>query len=340
MGVYHLAGLGRSIGAVTAAFSYLAARKELPDAATDPLFELSGEMGEDMATRGAVEALVLFATREIVDDTINCEAYEVNEAGRDRGREMPGGSFTRNLLPRLKEEVRPLARREVDADGKPTGRLKPLELYWCTYDDNAPVATFERVALVMRAASGGPGRVGKEFWVNLTAGRNIINGALQLAASLTGAPARMYYLLSTNTRCIRHTVPQTHLRTEQDHFWVDLPVVYLDFSPVHWAILDALVSLGPSPLTLHELHSLLAQEVPDRATFIHGYLRPLSGQRLLVHEKDDHGRDVYYLGEGWARESRYLSALRQDEARPAPRSLSELASTYPEWFRHERLDLN
>lgn len=337
MGVYHLAGLGNSIGAVTAAFSYLAARKGLPDAASDPLFALSGEADEDRLTRGAVEALVLFATREIVDDVASCDDYILNTAGRSSGVPYAGSGFHRALKSRLSEEVRPLARRELDAAGRPSGDLKPLELFWCIYEREAPVGTFERAALVMRAASGGPGRVGKEFWVNLTGGSNIINGALQLAASLTGTPARMYYLLSANTRCVRHTVPPSALRTEGDNFWVDLPVVYLGFSAIHWAILDALESLGPGPLTLHELHGLLAREVPDRATFIHGYLRPLSGQRLLIHARDEHGQDIYQLGEGWARERRYLAALRHDSTQPAPQSLSELARTHPEWFRHERL---
>lgn len=334
MGVYHLAGLGRSIGAVTAAFSYLAARKALPGAPTDPLFELSGEAGEDPLTRGAVEALVLFATSEIVDDTINCKGYELNRAGHSKGTEYPESGFSRTLLPRLRDEVRPLARHELDQTGKPKG-LKPLELYWCVYDDNEPVSTFERATEVMRAASGGPGRVGKEFWVNLTGGRNIINGALQLAASLTGAPARMYYLLSANENCVRHTVPIADLRTERDRFWVDLPVVYLGFSAVHWAILDALNTLGP--LNLYELHDLMAHELPDRDVLIHGYLRLLTGQRLIIHEKNAHGQDVYRLGEGWARERRYLAALRHDEDKPTPRSLSELARARPEWFRHKQL---
>jgi hypothetical protein len=58
---------------VTAAFSYLAARKALANAADDPLFALSGEADEDPATRGAVEALVLFTTEKIVEGTATCD---------------------------------------------------------------------------------------------------------------------------------------------------------------------------------------------------------------------------------------------------------------------------
>ncbi|MFO7682896.1 MAG: hypothetical protein R6X34_22890 [Chloroflexota bacterium] len=104
-----------------------------------------------------------------------------------------------------------------DRGDERTGAIKPLELYWFGYDRTEPVQTFERLAQVMRAAKS-PGKVGKEIWVNLTGGSNIINGALQLAASLTGTSAQMYYLLSDDPRCIRHTVPPNKLRTEQDHF--------------------------------------------------------------------------------------------------------------------------
>lgn len=331
MGVYHLAGLGKSIGAVTAAFSYLAARKALGDP-NDPLFALSGEAGEDPATRGAIEALVLFATEEIVNDTLLHEEYRLNQAGQEGGAKHTGSSVQNALKSRLRQEARPLARRELDKEGRPAGGLKPLELYWCTYERDAPVGTFERAAQVMRAASGGQGRVGKEFWVNLTGGSNIVNGALQLAASLTGAPARMYYLLSADPHCVRHTVPPNKLRTDADHFWVDLPIVYVDFSPVHWEILDA---LEQGPQTLYNLQA--AAGIDDRPTLIHSYLRPLSGQRLLVHEQDAHGQDIYRLGDGWARARRYLAALRPEEGQPVARSLSELARLRPEWFRHELL---
>ncbi len=341
MGVYHLAGLGRSIGAVTAAFSSLAACKELPEAATDPLFAHSGSKGEGPAARGAVEALVLFTTREIVDDVENCDAYEMNRAGQSSGPEYSGG-FHRALKSNLRAEIRPLARKETGGDGNPTGRLKPVELYWCIYEDDDPVGTFERAARVMRAlrtAAGEPGRVGHEFWVNLTGGRNIINSALQLAASLTGAPARMYYLLSANPRCVRHTVRPVNLRTDRDRFWVDLPVVYLGFSDTHLKIMEAIGILGEDerPVPLDELLGQMTGELANRDRLIHGYLRPLSGQRLIVRETDAHGRDVYRMGEGWARERRYLAALRHDEDNPTLRSLPELAQTQPDWFRHEQL---
>lgn len=344
MGVYHLAGLGRSIGAVTAAFSYLAARKALPDNDTDPLFEHSGSKGEHPIMRGAVEALILFTTSEIAGDKEVCDPYKLNNPGELKGTDYPAGGFRRNFLPRLRDELRPLARPKTDINGAPIGGLKPLELYWCIYEDNDPVGTFERAAAVMRAtraAHGEPGRVGHEFWVNLTGGRNIINGALQLAASLTGAPARMYYLLSADPRCIRHTVPLNKLRTADDRFWVDLPVVYLGDSETHLRIMEAIEILGNGePVLLSDLTGQMSGELRDEKTLIHGYLRPLAAQRLVIREIDAYGRDTYRPGEGWARERRYLEALRRDPDNPAPQSLSALAAAHPDWFRHERLSFD
>ena len=202
MGVYHLAGLGRSIGAVTAAFSYLAARQALPGAADDPLFAHSGEAGEDPALLGVVEALVLFATRDIVNDTGNCDPYMVNPAGDRRDTTTYSGGFHSHFKPRLRDELRPLLRRE-------TGNFVwPPRLYWCIYEETDPVVTFERAAAVIQTidAEVGPG-VDHELRVNLTGGHNIINSALQMAVSFTGVPARAFYLLSDNPRCIRHTTP-------------------------------------------------------------------------------------------------------------------------------------
>jgi hypothetical protein len=340
MGVYHFAGLGKSIGAVTAAFSYLAARKQMPDAESDPLFALSGEAGDVDHTRGSVEALVLFTTAEIIADKERCDTYLDNRAGSTRGNDCSNRRFHYSLKTILKEELRPLARREKnknDSENERTGPIKPLELYWCEYERTDPVQTFERVAQVIRATKA-PGKVGKEIWVNLTGGSNIINGALQLAASLTGTPAQLYYLLSDDPRCIRHTVPINNLRTEQDHFWVNLPMVYLDFNQTQKLILQLLADMGS--LTFYELHGYVQSEGlvgEDQQVFIHGHLRPLINQRLIVHEQDVHGGNVYCIGPGWQQARRYLDSL-PSEAHTMPQSLTELVQKV-NWFLHEAIPL-
>lgn len=339
MGVYHFAGLGKSIGAITSAFSYLSARKLLPGAENDPLFVLSGEAKEAHKTRGSVESLVLFTTEEIIADRERCEPYLDNKAGSSKGRDCSSMRFHQTLKNILKEELRPLARHQGnnDVENLQAGYTKPLELYWCEYSRTDPVQTFERVAQVMYAGKP-PGKVGKEIWVNLTGGSNIINGALQLAASLTGTPAQLYYLLSDNPRCIRHTVPLNDLRTDRDHFWVNLPMVYLDFNNTQKLILQLLAAMGT--LSIYELQDYVQAEglvTDDEKQFIHNYLRPLINQKLIVHGQGKQQQTVYSIGIGWQQARRYLDALPND-SQTAAKSLTELAKN-TSWFIHETLTL-
>ena len=84
------------------------------------------------------------------------------------------------------------------------------------------------------------GKVGKEVWINLTGGTNVVNMALQLAAALLGRPARLYYVLSDDIRCLRHTVPIDDIGTGRDRFWVEIPAIYLRLDPTTAALLETL----------------------------------------------------------------------------------------------------
>lgn len=340
MGVYHLAGLGTSIGAVTAAFSYLSTRKENAGPSTDdPIFALSGESQDEAGTRGSVEGLVLFTTAEIIQDQIRCSPYKDNRAGNNTGSSQTNQPFHRTLKSTLKEVMRPLARLEQD------GKFKPLLLYWCEYDRTNPVQTFEHTVQVLSALKP-PGKVGKEIWINLTGGSNIINSALHLAASLTGTTARLYYLLSDNPDCIRHTTPLSLVGTKQDRFWVDLPMIYLAFNPVQRIILELLSDFkDDGPIFLHDLHDHLRSELyanpqlmtdpaNDLDVFVHGYLRPLCVQQLVIYEET---RDVYCLGSKWPVLATYLNALSVWNDENSPDSLSKLVQNV-HWLTQEKLE--
>lgn len=137
----------------------------------------------------------MFTTEEIIADRERCEPYLDNKVGFSKGRDCINMRFHQTLKNTLKEELRPLARHQGSNDVKnlQAGYTKHLELYWCEYSRTDTVQTFERVAQVMYAGKP-PGKVGKEIWVNLTGGSNIINGALQLAASLAGSNGDSFYL--------------------------------------------------------------------------------------------------------------------------------------------------
>jgi hypothetical protein len=346
MGVYHFAGLGRSIGAITAGFSYLGALRAKGGHHAEQMFGRSGESGESLESRGLAEALVLFTTEEIAnnDPHLMCEPFTVNHPGHTEGRLDPGGQVRRKLLHQLRRELSSIARLN-----------KAFTVYWCHYARHRPIETFERVVRVLHAAKPAAtrdapedglantgSRVGKEIWINLTGGSNIINSALQLATSLTGTPARIYYLLSESPKCIRHTVRSSRLGTDEDHFWVDLPVVYLNFSPAHRLLLEK-VTTEPEPITFEELRGWLfrqtepwVQDITNESVLVHTYLRPLIAQRFISHERSQETGDTYRAGPAWRRLARYWEAMSA-VVPESDRSLTDLERE--SWFHSELLEL-
>src|SRR5690606_19121458 len=152
-----------------------------------------------------------------------------------------------------------------------------------------PITTFERIMAVLLATKP-PGEVGKEIWINLTGGNNIVNTSLNLAASLTGLPARMYYLLSAKDACLRHTIPSSRVGTAEDNFWVETPILYITFNPNHRALLRVLEEELKGEAIDTESALDWMQSIDDFSTiagntrkekvhfFRHLYIRPLKAQ--------------------------------------------------------------
>jgi len=331
MGIYHFMGLGQSIGAVTAAISYMAACKELGGKPFQKLFELSGEASHPEAHRGDVQALVLFTTSGIRNGQEKCLPFCINEPGHTRGQEQSSRSTAPALRNILVKELTPIARQR-------DGNRLPVELYWCDIALDRPVQTFERVAQVLAAAKR-PGTQGHEIWINLTGGNNILNASLQLATSLLGTPARMYYLLTKETRCIRHTIPNKQIDPGNDPFWIDLPIVYLNFSPLHLRLLEWMGIDPDQSVSAQQLHQWLmddpeAKQLLQNAgvgdgkvkEFVYSFIQPLKAQKLLI----THGNEQFRLGvESWQRLAHYLQAL-PDASGEIPH-LSELGRR-EDWF--------
>jgi hypothetical protein len=204
--------------------------------------------------------------------------------------------------------------------------------------------TFERVARVMHAAKPA-GEVGKEIWTNLTGGTNIVNLALQLAAALLTGPARLYYIRSADDppRCLRHTTPPKDLGTERDHFWIDIPVIYLRLDDATRTILDVLDE-AKAPLNDDSLlsrlrnHPVIWSEFHDKDidALRRDYLLPMAGQQL-VYRVDRH---VVTVGQQWAVLKHYYQVVA-DLRRPdsnAETNLTALAKQQA-WFREETISL-
>lgn len=333
MGIYHFMGLGKSVGAVTAAFSYMAACKQKGGAAARRLFGLSGEEGEAEESRGAVQALVLFTTPEIRCGRERCLPYRLNPPGAQSGAEYPSARMEDVLRKLLGKELQPLARRPARADGPPRG----IEFYWCDIALHDPILTFERVSRTLAAAKAS-GAEGKEVWINLTGGTNILNEALQLAASLTRSPARVYYLLTDNPDCVRHTTPSSVLGDEaKDTFWVDLPIVYATISELHRHAIEELATCPEGQLPVAELFNRLRAkpELVQRLAesgfsshndFLHGFVQPLVAQGFLVRTSSDE----VAIGAGWTKLQRYYDAVAVATRNVTP--LSRLPEAEPSWF--------
>jgi len=335
MGVYHFMGLGLSIGAVTASVSYIGARRQRWNASDQDFFTLSGERTQSLADKpGDIEAIVLFTTAEIRSGSEGSRDYILNNAGRDDGLKKSG-----HLIPNLLRKVLPGELVEA------TDRTE-VTLYWCDVVRDDPVTTFERIAAVLFAAKP-PGRMGKEIWINLTGGNNIINTALNLVASLTGMPARMYYLLSKNDACLRHTMPLSRLGTSEDNFWVETPISYVAFNPNHRALLRMLEEeVKGQPVEIDFVLDWL-QAVDDfnkiggsthqekLQLFRRLYIVPLRAQRLLALTDND----TIGLGVAWPRFKRYYEALTHQLSESENRiTLAELARAET-WFHEESLKI-
>ncbi|MGQ9768905.1 MAG: hypothetical protein ACUVSS_16700, partial [Anaerolineae bacterium] len=273
MGLYHLMGLGRSPGAVTGPLTYLAHRYGRWNADDQRFFARSGEVRQRQAGEkvGDIQALVLFTTREVLSGEAVAYDYVDNPPGRiAEGPLREGGP--------MKEVLHKLLRREWPAisGGRPTGTV-----FWCEVDRRDIRTTYERVVRVVAALAGAGGQ-GKEMWINLTGGNNVINAALDLAAILSGDVARMYYVQAENPqaeKCVRYTA--------EDGYWVDLPVMPLALGRLSQAIIDLLADRGPRDLKslfgiLWSEYSGLMQGVTSQEVLREEYLAPLWKQGLIA----------------------------------------------------------
>jgi hypothetical protein len=340
MGVYHFMGLGRSIGAVTAPVSYLAARFERDNETDRAFFGGSGEIEQPAdQKRGDVQAFVLFTTPEVRLGMpgAGAESYVLNSPGFTKGQKIAGQTVQQALRKLLADDVRILT--QASRNPKEPRQRKSVELYWCDVKRDDPTLTFERVAKVLTAVKS-VGGLGKEVWINLTGGSNIINSALQLAVSLLGVSARLYYILTNHTACVRHTVPTKELGTIKDTFWVDLPIIYSTFQEQHRHLLEELAGVPEGVLSVSELCNraqgwpgfgpLVGDTYKERLqSFNRSYLLPLLAQGLVTRDGDS-----ISIGPNWSLLRRYYHAVPDPSGgKLTPRQLAE----GKEWFFQDKL---
>jgi len=322
MGVYHLMGLGRSVGTVIGPLTYLAHRYGRWNADDRRFFARSGEVRQRQASQkvGDVQALVLFTTPEVLSGQVLAFDYVDNPPGKiTTGPQKSGGP--------MKQVLRDLLSREWPAIG---GGRTAGTVFWCEVDRRDIRTTYERMVRVV-AALAGTGGQGKEMWANLTGGNNVINAALELAAMLSGDVARLYYVQAENEaaeKCVRHTA--------EEGYWVDLPMMPLALGRLRQTILEVLSDHGP--LLLKDLFSFLQREYWDLTRGLtseevlrNEYLAPLWKQGLIAEAKGG-----YVVGPQWELIRPYQELLQ--EAREANLTIEKLAEQ-ESWLEKEELAL-
>jgi len=331
VGVYHLMGLGRSPGAVTGPLSYLAYRYKHWNKEDQCFFARSGEVAQRQAGQkvGDVQALVLFTTQEVL-------------TGKEgaRGRSFLSNEYIENPLGRvvegpvqgggpMKEVLRGLLRKEWPgiSGGRQAGTI-----FWCEVDRRDIRNIYERIVQVVAALSGVGGQ-GKEMWVNLTGGNNVSNFALELAATLSGDVARLYYVQAEDPvaeKCTRFTA--------EGGYWIELPVMPLALSRLDRAVLELLREEGS--LGSKDLYGRLLNHT-EFWNLVHGIsyetfkdisLTPMWKQGLVAEAGFG-----YVVGPQWELIQPYEDVLQQ--ARQGRLPLEQLAQREA-WIEQEKLNFN
>jgi len=360
MGVYHLMGLGLSPGAITGPISYLTDKYNNWEDEGQNFFSRSGEEEhrKDGYPVGDVQAIVLFATREIIEGTnrdFYAEKYVKNRPNiietNNPQKRQPMKEVLESLL---KEELTKLfeARTKIIEslsikDGakkkKDPGARDKFTIFWCEVDrrgseENLKEQTFKRVAQVVASLAKGSGQQGKEIWMNLTGGNNVINFALQLTASLSGGEVgRLYYVQAANEnaeKCVRYT--------NKESYWVELPVMPLCMSDLNHAILDFVTqeeSIKDQELyeRLQNQHWHLCQSFKSPQEFKDKSLRSMKKIGFISVEKDT---GICRVGSQWKLIQQYEQIMNEvlDQADRERLTIEQLAKQ-EDWITMQEIQL-
>lgn len=329
MGVYHVMGLGRSIGAITGPVSYLVHRYQRWNQDDQRFFSGSGEVRQKQSGEkvGDIQALILFTTKEVLtgyDDKNNRPFtsldYIENRVGKIDNQTPQKGQPMREVLPQLLAKVLRTAKNDRQI----------ISVFWCEIDRRNIALIYERVVQVI-AALAGVGNQGKEMWINLTGGNNVTNFALELAANLSGSISRLYYVQAENEiaeKCVRFT--------SENDYWVELPAMPLALRRVHHAILEIL-SDHPA-ITAQAVYGHLRNRYSNLMggltleTLQRAYLVTMWKQKLIV----EIGQRTYAVGPQWELIQPYETVLNQ--ARERKLTLEQLARQ-EDWLSQEEVRL-
>jgi hypothetical protein len=268
MGVWHFMPLGESPGAVTSALAYIKRRYEQND-----IVFFGSDSGRSTAKK--VSGIIIFTTPEVRHGqrTAQDKLYVDNPYGSNRGQELSLGDARGNLIT-FETARRFIADEFREMLNKERGKVYWLEASYHNLDFN-----LQQVVRGLCALSP-PGATGREIWVNLTGGSNVMNIAMLLATAMGGVTGRAYY---TYTRDIRLLRP-----AGEADFWYDIPILKVSFDRDYEAILRVLEEQG-GWVKAGDLFSHVKQLRPQfkatKNSFATDYLNKLDG--WLIKRQDD-----------------------------------------------------
>lgn len=186
MGVYHLAGLGTSPGAVssplTIIYLLLKAAEDGDDRARE-FFKHSGEQGQEL--KGAPEYLILFTSEQILNE----QAKSQQEI---RSKIFPNKKFGTSPLKVLVNYLKNLTDKlELDNiyNNIWIKGIYAIKVEYMDFQD-----CYRKINTVLNACRD------KECWVNVQAGSNQITSSLAISASINLVAGKYYYVKQTDTR--------------------------------------------------------------------------------------------------------------------------------------------
>lgn len=222
--VFHLAGLGKSPGAVTTPLScvyYLLMAARNGSEAAQKFFEGSG--GDNKMERGKPEALIMFTSKEIMTAQVGVDKYEDNWF-RSPQQERDTGKVIISYLERLEESTS-------------IRSLKYVCMVKVKVDDFSDIV--ETVGTTIYALRN------KEIWINMVGGKNTINVALLITGLLSGTSTRYYYVNSPYPQLLhppwiqslrmmypKNNMNQKNVETDIETTiknWIELPFFFMEF---------------------------------------------------------------------------------------------------------------
>lgn len=272
MGVYHFIPLGFSPGAATSALAYIKKKIEY----NDKQFFGSSPMG--------ISGIVLFTTKEIRNGAkVN---FINNKYNSENGIEREEPIFE-TVCKFIIEELGEILKKER---GK---------IYFCDSSLNKLEINILNASKAVLELSP-RGETGKEIWMNITGGNNLITSSLILTSFLSGLVGRIYYTFVPykKTKFIRPT-------SNSNFQWIDIPVIKIGFDENYYEILKILYD-NSNWIDDEKVHNILKQEGFYQELsidiFRREFLNKLHGQGVIERRKNEnklsaHGKTILeFLG--------------------------------------------